>query len=163
MKRVMVCNSSAAEIDLIQVALGKKFALHAMTRYKPGNVELSGMDAVVVDANFTDAQGLDFIMEVNSTAHLPVLIVTPPEDPHCAIEARRIGVFNYLVKTDKIYSVLEVALNEATERFNDEENLKRTVLAQRQRIAELEKQLSRSGSMKALATTPPPPPRPCFS
>ena len=111
----------------------------------------------VVDANFTEAQGLDFVMEVNATAHLPILIVTPPDDPHCAIEARRIGVFNYLVKTEKIYSVLEVALNEATEKFNDQEELKRTVLAQRQRIVELEKQLSRTGQQKALAAQVPPP------
>jgi HD-like signal output (HDOD) protein len=101
------------------------------------------MKAIVVDANFTDLQGLDFIAEVNADSHLPVLIITPPDDPHCAIEALRIGVFNYLVKTDRIYSVLETALVEATEKFNDDDELKRVIIAQKQRAAELERELAR--------------------
>ncbi|MFM9967343.1 MAG: HDOD domain-containing protein, partial [Burkholderiales bacterium] len=158
MKSVLLCNSSAAEIELLRVALGNKFAVHSMTSWKPGAIDLGGMSAVLVDSNFTDNQGLDFIMEVNAFAHLPVLIVTPPDDPHCAIEARRIGVFNYLVKTERLYSVLEMALTEAVEKFNDGEETKRVVLAQRQRITDLEKEIARLKQSGQTASLPAPQP-----
>lgn len=142
MKSVLICNSSPAEVDLFRVALGRRFSVHSMTTWRPGNADYSGVNAVVVDSNFTERQGLDFITEVNANSHLPVLIITPPDDPQCAIEACRVGVFNYLVKTEKIYSVLEMALLEATEKFNDGDELKRVIIAQRQRAAELERELA---------------------
>ncbi len=160
MKNVLICNSSPAEVNLLRVALGRKFAVHSLTSWKPGSADVSDMKAIVVDANFTDLQGLDFIAEVNAGSHLPVLIITPPDDPHCAIAALRIGVFNYLVKTDRIYSVLEMALVEATEKFNDDDELKRVIIAQKQRAAELERELARLKDTQSAATpaAPEPPP-----
>lgn len=141
MKRVLICNSSANEVRLLRHSLERKFKVHVMSSWSSGKIDLTDMEAVIVDTNFTEEQGLDFIMEVNAAMHLPVLIITPPDDPHCAIEARRIGVFNYLVKTESLYSVIEIALMEAIEKFNDLEELKRTAVAQRNRIADLEREI----------------------
>lgn len=140
MNRLLICNSQRNELDSLQVVLSK-YTLHLMASWDNKPVNLDGIDAIILDVNFTQAQGLDFLMEVCSKTYIPVLLITPPDDPQCAIEARRIGAFNYCVKTGKLNSVLEMAVREMLFAFSDQRELKRTIMAQKARIAELEAQL----------------------
>ncbi len=142
MAQVLVCNSKRDEIDLIQAAIGTKFTLRSMTSWNEEPLELKGIDAIVLDTNFTESHGFDFLMEVCGKSVVPVLLITAPDEPLSAIEARRIGAFNYCVKTDKLYTVLEMAVREMIFASNDLLELKQTILAQKTRIAELESQLS---------------------
>jgi len=142
MDQVLICNSERDEIDLIQAAIGTKFTLRSMTFWDEEPLELKGIDAILLDTNFTETHGFDFLMEVCGNSVVPVLLITAPDEPRSAIEARRIGAFNYCVKTDKLYTVLEIALREMIFASNDLLELKRTILAQKARIAELELQLS---------------------
>lgn len=140
MNRILICNSQRNELDSIQAVLNN-YTLHLMVSWDNKPVNLDGTDAIILDVNFTQSQGLDFLMEVCSKAYIPVLLITPPDDPQCAIEARRIGAFNYCVKTDKLNSVLEMAVREMLFAFSDQKELKRTIMVQKARIAELEAQL----------------------
>ena len=56
-------------------------------------------DLVLLDCNFTENNGIDCLMDILSRAHVPVLMVTPLDDPQCAIEAMRLGAGNFVVKT----------------------------------------------------------------
>ncbi len=140
MNRILICNSQRNELDSIQAVLNN-YTLHLMASWDNKPVNLDGIDAIILDVNFTQSQGLDFLMEVCSKAYIPVLLITPPDDPQCAIEARRIGAFNYCVKTGKLNSVLEMAVREMLFAFSDQKELKRTIMVQKARIAELEAQL----------------------
>lgn len=153
MNRILICNSQQNELDSIQAVLGK-YTLHLMASWDNKPVNLDGIDAIILDVNFTQAQGLDFLMEVCSKTYIPVLLITPPDDPQCAIEARRIGAFNYCVKTDKLNSVLAMAVREMLFAFSDQRELKRTIMAQKARIAELEAQLkAKTGSEAEVRST----------
>jgi len=135
---LLICNSDPAELEPIRAALGARYRVSSLQSWNGKPVDLAAVDAIVLDNNFTQAKGLDFVMEACSRAHVPILFTTPPDDPQLAIEAQRIGVFNYLVKTEKMLSVLDLAVRDMIVAFNDQRELKRTVLAQRARIAELE-------------------------
>ncbi|OQW42682.1 MAG: hypothetical protein A4S08_01095 [Proteobacteria bacterium SG_bin4] len=141
MNRVLVCNSQRGELEAIQEVLRNSYAVHLMSSWDKAPLNLQGVDAIVLDVNFTPAQGLDFLMEVCSNHYIPVLLISPPDDPQCAIEARRIGAFNYCVKTERLYSVLEMAVREMIFAYNDQQELKHTIMALKARIAILEGQL----------------------
>jgi len=144
MNKVLICNSQLNEIGAIQTVLKSKYTMCSMTSWNGQSLNFDGIDAIILDVNFTEAQGLDFLMEVCSNTYIPVLLVTQPDDPQCAVEARRIGAFNYCVKTDKLHSVLGMAVQEMIFSFSDQQELKRTIMAQKARIAELEAQLEAS-------------------
>lgn len=142
MQKILICNSNSQEIEELHATLGSGFAVTSLQSWSGQTVSLDAIDAVVLDSNFTEAQGFDFLMAVASAAHVPILLIAPPDDPQCAIEARRLGAFNYLVKTPKLHSVLQLALHEMFTSFNDLQQLKQTILALRRRVAELEAQLN---------------------
>lgn len=141
MNRVLICNSQRNELEAIQAALRNSCTLHLMSSWDNTPLDLQGIDAIILDVNFTQAQGLDFLMEVCSHHYIPVLLISPPDDPQCAIEARRIGAFNYCVKTERLYSVLEMAVREMIFAYNDQQELKHTIMALKARVAILEGQL----------------------
>ncbi|MGZ0020249.1 HDOD domain-containing protein [Nitrosomonas sp. wSCUT-2] len=141
MNRVLVCNSQRGELEAIQEVLRNSYAVHLMSSWDKAPLNLQGVDAIVLDVNFTPAQGLDFLMEVCSNHYIPVLLISPPDDPQCAIEARRIGAFNYCVKTERLHSVLEMAVREMIFAYSDQQELKHTIMALKARIAILEGQL----------------------
>lgn len=152
MNRVLVCNSQRGELEAIQEVLQNSYAVHLMSSWDKTPLNLQGVDAIVLDVNFTPAQGLDFLMEVCSNHYIPVLLISPPDDPQCAIEARRIGAFNYCVKTERLHSVLEMAVREMIFAYSDQQELKHTIMALKARIAILEGQLKE----KTTQTSAPP-------
>ena len=138
MNRILICNSDLKEIESIRAVLQTRYAVSSMQSWDRRPIDLKVFDAIVLDTNFTPAKGLDFVMEACSNAHLPILFITLPDDPQSAIESRRIGVFNYLVKTEKLPLVIELAVRDMILTFNDQQELKRTVVALKARVAELE-------------------------
>jgi HD-like signal output (HDOD) protein len=68
-------------------------------------------------------------------------MLTPPDDPKCAIDAIRAGAFNYIVKFGRYEEVLPVAIDEAISRFNEQEEMKATIAVLKKRIIELEDKL----------------------
>lgn len=95
-------------------------------------------DLLILDANFTAGQGIDFLMEFLAIAYLPVLVLTPIDNQRFVIEAMRAGAFNYLVKTGDHLQLINHAVTEALKRFSEREEMKRTILALRERVKELE-------------------------
>jgi HD-like signal output (HDOD) protein/CheY-like chemotaxis protein len=154
MQQILICNSKADEARDLSNALRSQYAVKLLHNWDGSSASLDVVDAIVLDSNFTEAHGLDFLMATASTVHVPILLITPPEDPQCAIEARRLGAFNYLVKTPKLPSFLKLALQEMLNSFNDQQELKRTVVSLRRRVSELEQQLNNE-SRPTLTARPP--------
>src|SRR5579871_2239680 len=127
MQQILICNSSIEEARQLSDALQSRFAVTKLHQWSGNPPALGSIDAIVLDSNFTESHGLDFLMAIVSSAHVPILLITPPEDPQCAIEARRLGAYNYLVKTPKLSSILKLALQDMLSSFNDRQELERTV------------------------------------
>lgn len=96
---------------------------------------------LLLDHNFTDKSGIDFIITVLKSYHLPVLILTPENDHQCVVAALRVGAFNYVVKSGDYLSILALAIREAIGKFYEIEHLKETITGLKQKVEELEKQI----------------------
>lgn len=141
MNSVVIANGSDSECEKIKSVLRDDYDVRVMTsKERPIDLERN-CDLILLDHNFTEDSGIDFLSEVLSKIHVPVLMVTSPDDPRCAIEAIRLGAYNYLVKTAGYYDLLHYSIKEAIEKFNEREEMKRTILALKNRVAELEKHM----------------------
>jgi HD-like signal output (HDOD) protein len=145
-KQILLANSSRSEIRELSSLLEPRYSIHGIESMSEKPADYGKFDLILIDVNFTDQQGLDFLMEVNAAVDVPVLILTLPEDQKCSVEALRLGATNYLVKAPNVIDVLPLAIDEAIDRFGTIEYLKQTILGLKQRIAELETALKRGFS-----------------
>jgi len=99
-------------------------------------------ELVLLDHNFTENSGIDFLMSILGKFYIPVLMLTPPEDPQCAVEAMRAGAYNYIVKAGDFNQVLNISVKEALEKFNAHEQMKQTIIQLKEQVAELQNRLS---------------------
>jgi putative nucleotidyltransferase with HDIG domain len=135
---VLIANSNEAEIDKIRKAIDASYDTFAITSPEEFDNHLEKYNLIILDCNFTDNSGIDFLMDVVCKVSLPVLMLTPPEDPHCAIEATRAGAFNYLVKTNNYYDFLNHSIKESIDRFKEREEMKQTIIDLKSRVSDLE-------------------------
>ncbi len=141
MDSVLVANSDIKELQKIRKLLGKDFNVLGMNAPKRLAEFLERSDLLLLDHNFTEDSGIEFLTKVLARFHLPVLVLTSPEQPDFAIEAMRLGAHNYIVKTDNYHEVLKHSIREAIDKFNEQEELKQTIVALKERVAELEEAL----------------------
>ncbi len=145
-KNILIANSKARESGEILVTL--RAVCHAllitsMAEYDP---KKHSCDLLLLYTNFTEDQGLDFIMEVTSQNPMPILIIADIEDQECAVKAIQTGAFNYLIKTSNYLEILPYTIGEVLKRLDELEEFKRTIGVMSERVANLETQLNLGGS-----------------
>lgn len=142
MKKVLIASNNSDEIKKFRKCLEGSFDVFSIIAPDYPKEELRQLDLVLVDHSFGDNAGVEYVTQVIEAAHIPVLMLTPPDDASCAIEAIRAGAFNYIVKFGPYEEILPVTIDEAISRFNEQEKMKATIIALKKRIMELEEQLS---------------------
>ena len=117
---------------------------------RPENLDMAdmGYDLVIIDHNFTPDSGIDVLMAILQKQALPVLMLTPSTDPQSAIEALRVGAFNYIIKTGEYLRFLNIAIDDALSKFMERRQFKETIAELKEKISELEK---KSGLKSSLA------------
>lgn len=138
MTKVLVASKNTEEIAKFRKSLEETFEVFSITAPDYPKEALRMFDIVLIDHNFTEHSGIDYLNEVTNAVHIPVLMLTPPDDASCAIEAIRAGAFNYVVKFGHYDEILPIAIHEAIARFSEHEKMKETIVALKERIAELE-------------------------
>jgi DNA-binding response OmpR family regulator len=139
--RILLCSCNTADIDRIEGILRRRHAVQTLGVWEPHSVDFQSVDAVILDASFTRNKGKEFITKLYSSLPRPLLFISAPDDPMSAIEAQRLGVSNFLVKTHKMYEVLELALCEAVRGFKTEQNTHTPIKSLRTHVTDLEAQV----------------------
>ena len=152
MKQFLICNSSAVEVEHLRAVLETKFSVWSSLSWDHEPIDFGPIDAVILDSNFTPAQGLNFLMEIANSAHVPILLVIPPDAPQCAIEGRRSGAFTYLIKTERMHEVIEIAVQEMIGSCCTVLDFKRTIAVLKKRVAELAAKFGGSDTAAAPAS-----------
>ena len=145
MESILIASGNLTEAQRLQEIIGERYNVSTITSPKQFNGQVENTSLILLDHNFTKASGLDFLVEAFKKSHVPILILTPPDDPKCAIEAIRSGAYNYLVKTKDYYDVLNLTIQESINKFNEREQLKETIVALKNRVNELEERLGIAG------------------
>jgi HD-like signal output (HDOD) protein/DNA-binding response OmpR family regulator len=141
--RILLCSCNTAEIARIEGILKRRHAVQTLGVWEAHSIDFQSVDAVILDASFTRDKGREFITKLYSSLPRPLLFISAPDDPLSAIEAQRLGVSNFLVKTDKMYEVLELALCEAVRSFKTKQNTDTPIESLRTHVTDLEAQVER--------------------
>jgi len=141
MKSVLIANKNSEEAFKLQEVINKNYDTNVIISPKGLNGELEKTSLVLLDHNFTEYSGVDFLVEVLKTSFIPVLMMTPPDDAMCAIEAMRAGAYNYIVKAGDYHNFLSLSIKEAIEKFNEKEQMKQTIIVLKNQVKDLESRL----------------------
>jgi HD-like signal output (HDOD) protein/FixJ family two-component response regulator len=141
MKAVLIANRDLTEAKRLVDILGQDFEALAINSPDEYTRDIHGISLVLLDSNFTEALGIDFLINIMKKTYIPILMVTPPNDAKCAADAMRAGAYNYIVKIRNYHEILSVLVQEAIQRFEKYEQMKQTILDLKKRVAELEEQL----------------------
>lgn len=138
MKQVLIANSSEEEALALKKNLVRFFRIRIISEASEWKLLDASFDLILIDHNFTVNSGIDFLMDIFPGIKAPVLMLTPDSDPQCAIEALRVGAFNYIVKTRGYLQFLNIAIDDAINKYSERRELKDTVSELKERLVVLE-------------------------
>lgn len=134
--KVLVANRQIAEAGLVAAALSANYEVFPVHDGKSLISRIEAADALILDADFTDAQGVDVLMTVMSRVRIPVLMTVTLADQLCAVEAMRCGAAGYLVKDGHYLGLIPTALGEIMSRFSAIDSLKQEIIDLRRQLAQ---------------------------
>lgn len=140
MESILIANKNSEEAFKLQEAI-KGYDINVIISPEELNGGLEKVSLVLLDHNFTEYSGIDFLTEILKTSFIPVLMMTPPDDALCAIEAMRAGAYNYIVKAGDYTNFLSLSIKEAIEKFNEQEQMKQTIVDLKNQVRELKGRL----------------------
>ncbi len=151
MQRILIANCDQAECKLIEEALDNKHVV--LTLRDPSEYQVSehDCDAILVDSNFTENHGFDFLMNILVDCHVPTLLIVPIDHPEYALEAVRAGAYNYLVKTPNYLELLSFTIEKAIAGYLEHDELLRTIMVLKKRVKELESKTSLASNKNPIA------------
>ncbi|MBF0117828.1 MAG: HDOD domain-containing protein [Desulfobacterales bacterium] len=141
MKTILIANKNPVESIEIEGIIKKEFNTLIINSPQELSDHLEKTDLVLIDHNFTEKSGIDFLVQILKKSYLPILILAPHDSAQVAVSAIRIGAYNYIVKIGDYKRVLNISITEALAKFNEREQMKQTIIALKKRINELEMRL----------------------
>ena len=141
METIVVASRDTEEVEQIRRALDGEYDIAALLATDELDGLLNDCRLLLLDSNFTENKGIDFLMEVASTTYLPVLMLTSPDDPRSAADALQAGAQNYIVKMDNYRELLGFSIKQAITRFNERTQMRKAIVALKARVVELEQRL----------------------
>src|SRR5262245_41206657 len=108
---ILVVDDDAALCESFDLILGDRYRVRAAADGRAALAALASerFDAVLLDILLPDLDGLEVLREIRaSDAHLPVVMVTGVRTVVTAVEAMRLGAFDYVTKPFDDEALLDV-------------------------------------------------------
>jgi HD-like signal output (HDOD) protein len=145
MKPVLIASRDPAEARELKETISQEYNVSVITSPNKPDDHLKKYGLVLLDHGFTEYYGEDFLMGILRKSYLSVLMLTPPDDVKGAIEAMRVGTCNYIVKVGDYHKVLNLSIKQAIEKFDEQDQVKQTIITLKKRVNELEERLGAAG------------------
>lgn len=144
MESVLIAARESKDLEKISSVLKRYYEPVVITSPDMMEKNHTDFDIMLLDHNFTENSAIDFLMDINIHKSVPVLFLTPDNDPQCAVEALRAGAFNYIVKAGGYISILNIAIKDALNKFNERIMLKEKINELQKKIYLLEEKTGKN-------------------
>jgi len=148
LKSVLILSNSLAQIKLIQNAISKEFLVMTANDINEIKNFIDKTDLVLIDEAFIEKTGFSIFAHILKSSSVPILALTPIDNPFYAVEALRHGAYNYLIKINRYESIISVTISEAINRFSEQNEAKKIIYYLKKRIENLEYQLMQNKEKK---------------
>jgi HD-like signal output (HDOD) protein/FixJ family two-component response regulator len=142
METILIANGDLSEGQQLVAIVNQEFDATLITSPAELIKDTQDYRLALIDSNFTESYGMEFLANILEKSYLPVLIVTPPDDPKCAAAALKLGAFNYIIKTNQYYTLVNILIREAIQKFGQYEEMKQIIIDLKKKVNELEQQLA---------------------
>jgi PAS domain S-box-containing protein len=133
---ILLVEDNLADVELLQSSLtdwgGIEWCLTHVQRLSEGTAYLQAncFDVVLSNLNLPDAQGLDIVSRLHSSApDVPIIVLTDIDSEVLGVAALRRGAQDYLVKGQIDYHLLKRAIRYAVERSRTQRVMQQQVMA----------------------------------
>lgn len=140
-RKVLFAAPNTDEVGILSDILSASYDVTTILSPEQLPADLDQIDLLLLDHKFTDQWGTGFMTQVLARSYLPVLVLTPPDNAKCAVDAIRSGAYNYIVKFGKFHELLNVSVDEAINKFSQIEQMRQTIVSLKEKVAALEKEL----------------------
>lgn len=120
---VLLLEDDPFDQELVKVRLDPQVYSHFTLEYANllrsalERLEKGGIDVILADLNLPDTDGLDTITALKAKApNIPIVVLTGSEDQELALLMAKVGVQDYLLKTEVVRSSLARSIQYAVER-----------------------------------------------
>ena len=109
---VVIIDDEEAHFQLMKRAINKEFPLASVDYFKEGDACLQRLDEIAPDVIITDyimpgMNGIEFLEALNrKNKDIPVIMITGQGNENIAIQAMKLGAWDYLVKTPDFFTLL---------------------------------------------------------
>ena len=129
MKKILIVDDDVAVTNYFKVFLKQtgQFDLEAVndSREVAGVLEKGTFDVILLDMDMPNVSGLDILADMRQKQlHIPVVVLTGVSDVDLAVNAMKLGAFDYLIKPvddEKLLEVLDNAMRHRVVRQTIEE------------------------------------------
>ena len=127
--RMSIVDDEKAHYELIMRAAKKEFPHVVVDYYADGESFIecwkqNNPDIMIVDYMLPGISGLELLQKLKGeNSNVPVIMVTGQGDEHIAVEAIKLGAFDYLVKSGNFFNLIPGIIRKAVEHRQTQEKL----------------------------------------
>lgn len=138
-RRILIVEDDPDHAELLKDILLERqaFVSHALDGESCLSRDLSRFDLMLLDQNLPDSSGTDLLREIVKRCDIPVIMVTSEDNYEVAVEAIRMGAYDYICKAGDYLRAIPVVVEKNLEQH-------RLKVENRRLQEELEKRLEES-------------------
>jgi HD-like signal output (HDOD) protein/ActR/RegA family two-component response regulator len=142
MKKILIANSDIEESQKLIEIIGQNFDVFTISRPEELPRDLQGYNLALVDFNISESYGMNILTDILNQSYIPILILAPPDNPKYAAEAIKLGAFNYIIKTDQYFGIVEILVQDTIRKFEQRSEMIQTIIELKRQVNELEQQIA---------------------
>ena len=134
-KKILLIEDNLDHAELLIAAVQKlnhstntRFSISVSTSANEGlkEIEQKSFDTVLLDYSLPDMDGLEVLKKLRQKhLSIPVIVITGQGDEKTAVQAMKLGAYDYVIKEHGLFSVLPRTIAKAIEHFDREQETAR--------------------------------------
>ena len=139
MESLLIASRDCNLIDGMKSGLSDSFQIKPITSMSDFKDDDARCDLVMIDQNFNEFNGIDFLMNIISKFQVPTVYMSTAEDTSAISEALNVGASNFLVKTENCLELMKLIIRDTRRRYSEACEMQDSIRKLKEEIAKMSK------------------------
>ena len=138
MDALIIASKNKDEAHLINETINKEYDVTLISSPDNFQENKNGIKLIILDQNFTEKYGLDFLSTTLKNANVPIIYLVGPDDLKVALEAMKRGAFNVVLKVSNYNHLLYLLIKKTISEFSEKKKLYQGIKIFKKKVEDLE-------------------------